>query len=125
MSNVVFLVFRLIVIRLICGDMNLSGGKLMKELHQFVKKTFSEVCNVDSEEITSTTNLFADLGIESVDFLDVCYLIDEKYNIRIPIGEWMGRVNEGDDSAADLFVLDGFVKAVKSLVEAESEAEAG
>ena len=95
----------------------------MKELHQFVKKTFSEVCNVDSEEITSTTNLFADLGIESVDFLDVCYLIDEKYNIRIPIGEWMGRVNEGDESAADLFVLDGFVKAVLSLVEAEAKAE--
>lgn len=96
----------------------------MKELYQFVKTTFSEVCNVDGDEITPATNLFADLGIESVDFLDVCYLIDEKYNIRIPIGEWMGRVNEGDEAASDLFVLDGFVKAVSNLIEDEAKAEA-
>lgn len=92
----------------------------MKEVYEFVKQTFSEICSVDSEEITLTTNLFSDLGIESVEFLDVCYLIDEKYNIRIPIGEWMGRVNEGDESAADLFVFEGFVKAVSNLVEAET-----
>nr|WP_013933294.1 phosphopantetheine-binding protein [Pseudoalteromonas sp. SANK 73390]CBK62742.1 tacpA [Pseudoalteromonas sp. SANK 73390] len=91
----------------------------MEGIYQFVQSTFSDVCNIDSEEITPTTNLFSDLGIESMDFMDVCYLIDEKYGIRIPIGEWMGRVNEGDESAADLFVLEGFVKAVSKLVEGE------
>ena len=96
----------------------------MEELYQFVKTTFSEVCNVDGDEITPATNLFADLGIESVDFLDVCYLVDEKYNIRIPIGEWMGRVNEGDETAFDLFVFGGFVKAVSNLIEDEAKVEA-
>ncbi|UTH76436.1 acyl carrier protein [Chromobacterium sp. IIBBL 290-4] len=90
----------------------------MNDVYEFIVKTLSEVCKVSAQDIEPSLNLFSDLGIDSVDFLDAVYSIDKQFGIRIPIGQWMSAVNEGESGAVDYFVMENFVDAVSRLASA-------
>ncbi|KTT63889.1 hypothetical protein NS383_17590 [Pseudomonas oryzihabitans] len=84
----------------------------MQAIYSFVVSTLTSICKVPAEHIEPTTNLFSDLGIDSVDFLDAVYCIDDHYGIRLPVGQWMSAVNEGNATLADHFVMEHFVAAI-------------
>ena len=84
----------------------------MDAIYSFVVSTLSSICKVDERDITPSTNLFADLGIDSVDFLDAVYCIDKHFDIRIPVGQWMSAVNEGNAQLTDYFIMENFVAAI-------------
>lgn len=88
----------------------------MQDIYEFVQRTLAQNCKIDPRDITPTTNLFADLGIDSVDFLAAAYEIEDHYGIRLPVGDWMSDVNAGETPAVDYFRMDNFVAAIAEFI---------
>ena len=57
------------------------------EVFEKVKETLVEALGVDDEEVTPEASLTADLGAESIDFLDIVFRLEKAFNIKIPRGE--------------------------------------
>jgi len=54
-----------------------------------VKETLVEALGVDDEEVTLGAKISADLGAESIDYLDITFRLEKAFNIKIPRGELM------------------------------------
>jgi acyl carrier protein len=52
-----------------------------------VKETLVEALGVDEEEVVPKAKITADLGAESIDFLDIVFRLEKSLNIKIPRGE--------------------------------------
>lgn len=87
-----------------------------EEIYQFVVGTLAKKCRVNPDAITPATDIFADLGVDSAEFLDATFVIEDAYGIRMPVGDWMHEVNAGDAVAAEHFRVDNFVAAIADLV---------
>ena len=57
------------------------------DVFEKVKETLVEALGVDDEEVTAQASLTADLGAESIDFLDIVFRLEKTFNIKIPRGE--------------------------------------
>lgn len=58
-----------------------------EEIFEKVKGTLIEALNVDDDQVTPEARLVADLGAESIDFLDIVFRLEREFNIKIPRGE--------------------------------------
>jgi acyl carrier protein len=88
----------------------------MQDIYQFVVQTLARKCKVDPGAITPATDLFADLGIDSAEFMDAAFVIEDEFGIRMPVGDWMGDVNAGTATGAQYFRIDNLVAAIADLV---------
>lgn len=52
-----------------------------------VSKILTQALNADPEDIKPTSKIVADLGAESIDFLDVTFRLEREFGLRIPQGE--------------------------------------
>jgi len=75
----------------------------------------AETCSLDRESIKPESNAFADLGIDSLDFLDVTFAIDKRFGIKMPIEKWMQDINEGKGSVDDYFILNNLCSRIEEL----------
>lgn len=75
-----------------------------------------EVCDIEREKIAPESHTIDDLGIDSLDFLDVTFAIDKKFGIKMPVEKWMEDVNEGRATTADYFILSNLCKRIDELV---------
>jgi len=57
------------------------------EVFEKVKETLVDALGVDDDEVTPEASLTADLGAESIDFLDIVFRLEKAFNIKIPRGE--------------------------------------
>ena len=57
------------------------------EIFAKVKETLVDALGLDDDEITPTARLKADLGAESIDFLDIVFRLEKKFNTKIPRNE--------------------------------------
>ena len=60
-----------------------------------------------------------DLGIDSLDFLDVAFAIDKAFGIKMPLEQWTQEVNEGKVSSDEYFVLGHLADSIDKLVAAK------
>lgn len=58
-----------------------------EEVFEKVKDTLIEALGVDDDEVTAEAMISADLGAESIDFLDITFRLEKAFNIKIPRGE--------------------------------------
>jgi acyl carrier protein len=58
-----------------------------EEIFEKVQATLVDALGVDEEEITRDATLQADLGAESIDFLDIVFRLERNFGIKIPRGE--------------------------------------
>lgn len=91
----------------------------MSDTFAAVADIIAEVCSIDRETIRPESHTINDLGIDSLDFLDVTFAIDKKFGIKMPIEQWMQEVNEGKSSAEDYFVLKNLCTRIDELVAAK------
>jgi len=49
-----------------------------------VRTTLVDALSVDDEQVTSNARLKADLGAESIDFLDIVFRLEKQFGITIP-----------------------------------------
>jgi acyl carrier protein len=78
------------------------------EIFTIVQETLVDALGVDDDEVTPEATLVADLGAESIDFLDIVFRLEKNFDVKIPRGELFP---EGIASADSNFVKDGVVTA--------------
>ena len=57
------------------------------EIFEKVRTTLVDALGVDDDEVSYESRLSADLGAESIDFLDIVFRLEKTFGIKIPRGE--------------------------------------
>lgn len=57
------------------------------EIYKKVQGVMVDALGVDEEEVTPQSKLSADLGAESIDYLDIVFRLEKAFGIKIPRGE--------------------------------------
>lgn len=83
------------------------------EIFKKVQTTLVDALGVDEDEVTPQARLQADLGAESIDFLDIVFRLEKNFSTKIPRGELFP---ENFAAADATLVADGKVTA-KGLAE--------
>ena len=81
-----------------------------------VVNIITETCDIPRETIKPESHAINDLGIDSLDFLDIVFALDKKFVIKIPLEAWTKEVNEGTASVEDYFVLKNLCARIDELV---------
>ena len=92
----------------------------MGKTFETVASIISEVCNIDLAKIRPESHTIDDLGIDSLDFLDIAFAIDKRFGIKMPIEQWMQEINEGRASVDNYFVLSNLCQRIDELVAAKA-----
>ncbi len=61
--------------------MNVAG------VYPKVRQIVADVLVIDEEEVSLNSRLIADLGAESIDFLDLVFQLEKEFKIKIPRGQ--------------------------------------
>lgn len=64
------------------------------QLDPLVRRLVADVLVVPVEQVTMERALIADLGAESIDFLDLVFQLEEALGKRIPFTRWQSYVTE-------------------------------
>ena len=54
------------------------------EILQHVQEVLVDALGVDDDEVTIKATLMADLGAESIDFLDIVFRLEKAFGIKVP-----------------------------------------
>ena len=84
-----------------------------------VADIIADICGTDRATITPDSHAINDLGIDSLDFLDVAFAIDKAFGIKMPLEQWTQEVNDGGVSGDTYFVLRGLCDNIDKLVAAK------
>jgi len=76
------------------------------EIFEKVRATLVDALGVDDEDVTETARLSADLGAESIDFLDIVFRLEKNFATKIPRGELFP---ENFAAAGTAYVANGMV----------------
>nr|WP_210320313.1 acyl carrier protein [Pseudaminobacter soli] len=94
-----------------------------------VSTTFDKVANIiaetseiDREKITPESHTIDDLGIDSLDFLDIVFAVDKEFGIKVPLEKWTQEVNDGKVSTDEYFVMKNLCAKIDGLVAAKAAA---
>jgi acyl carrier protein len=85
-----------------------------------VADIIADICSIEREKIVPDAHAINDLGIDSLDFLDVTFQIDKKFGIKMPIDRWTQEVNEGKVPAEQYFVMKNLCARIDELVAAKA-----
>ena len=92
----------------------------MSDTFKTVAEVIAEVSDIDVGEIKPESHTINDLGIDSLDFLDITYAIDKRFGIKMPVEQWMEDVNEGRANAEEFFVMQNLCSRIDELVAAKA-----
>ena len=70
-----------------------------------VANIISETCDIPRETIKPESHAINDLGIDSLDFLDIAFAIDKAFGIKMPLEQWTQEVNDGKATTEQYFQL--------------------
>jgi len=84
-----------------------------------VADIIAETSEIDRNSIVPESNTIDDLGIDSLDFLDIVFAIDKAFGIKIPLEQWTQEVNEGKVTTEEYFVLRNLCAKIDELVAAK------
>lgn len=85
-----------------------------------VADIISSTSEIDREKITPESHTIDDLGIDSLDFLDIVFAIDKEFGIKVPLEKWTQEVNEGRSSTEEYFVMKNLCAKIDELVAAKA-----
>jgi acyl carrier protein len=96
----------------------------MSSTFDTVANIISETCDIDREKITPESHSIDDLGIDSLDFLDIAFAIDKAFGIKLPLEQWTQEVNDGKATTEQYFVLKNLCARIDELVGAKGATPA-
>ena len=85
-----------------------------------VAKIIADTSEIDINTITPESHTIDDLGIDSLDFLDIVFAIDKEFGIKVPLEKWTQDVNEGRGSTEEYFVMKNLCAKIDQLVAAKA-----
>ena len=78
-----------------------------KGIFDKLRAILAEVLEIEAGDIHEDSSMFNDLGIESIDLLDLTFTVEDEFGIEIPPGElWNMGVDFLD---ADRYLVDGIL----------------
>lgn len=94
------------------------------EVFEKVRDAFCEALDLDEDEVTADAKIFDDLGAESLDLLEIVFLLERAFDIKIPRGGVQEATQEGLDPTE--YEVDGVLtqKALDKLAEVMPEVPA-
>jgi acyl carrier protein len=92
----------------------------MPSTFETVAQVITETSDIPLDKIRPEAHAIDDLGIDSLDFLDIVFALDKKFGIKIPLEAWTKEVNEGSASVEDYFVLKNLCARIDELIAAKS-----
>lgn len=92
----------------------------MSETFDRVADIIAETSEIDRAMITPKSNTIDDLGIDSLDFLDIVFAVDKEFGIKIPLEKWTQDVNDGKVAAEEYFVMGNLVAKIDALIAAKN-----
>jgi acyl carrier protein len=93
-------------------------GLMMSTFDQ-VANIIAETCDIPRDTITPESHAIDDLGIDSLDFLDIAFAIDKAFGIKLPLEKWTQEVNDGKATTEQYFVLGNLCARIDELVAAK------
>ena len=103
-------------------DFSIASAKLSSNEEMSVTATFDKVADIiaetseiDRDSITPESHTIDDLGIDSLDFLDIVFAVDKEFGIKIPLEQWTQEVNDGKASTEEYFVLGNLCAKIDEL----------
>src|SRR5882757_1489714 len=91
---------------------------LMPSTFDTVANIISETCDIPRETIKPESHAINDLGIDSLDFLDIAFAIDKAFGIKMPLEQWTQEVNDGKATTEQYFQLSNLCTRIDELVAA-------
>jgi len=77
------------------------------DVYPKVREIIADVLVIDEEDVSLNSRLIADLGAESIDFLDLVFQLEKEFKIKIPRGQL--EKNARGDLAEDEFEKGGIL----------------
>lgn len=72
------------------------------DIFQKIQEVLDDALGVDEDEVTPEASLTADLGAESIDFLDIVFRIEKTFDFKISQGElFPENLTENEDWVSD------------------------
>ncbi|WP_159586009.1 acyl carrier protein [Chelativorans xinjiangense] len=87
-----------------------------------VADIIAETSEIDRDKITLESHTIDDLGIDSLDFLDIVFAIDKEFGIKVPLEQWTQEVNDGKVATEEYFVMKNLCAKIDGLVAAKAAA---
>ena len=84
-----------------------------------VAQIIAETCDIPRDTITPDSHAIDDLGIDSLDFLDIAFAIDKAFGIKLPLEKWTQEVNDGKATTEQYFVLKNLCDKIDELIAAK------
>jgi acyl carrier protein len=97
------------------------GDLPMASTFDTVANIIAETCDIPRDTIRPESHAINDLGIDSLDFLDIAFAIDKAFGIKLPLEQWTQEVNEGKASTEQYFVLGNLVSRIDDLIAAKGK----
>jgi acyl carrier protein len=91
----------------------------MASAYDQIADIIAETANVPREKITPEAHVINDLGIDSLDFLDIVFAIDKAFGIKVPVEAWTEQVNAGKAPAEQFFVMKNLAQRIEELAAAK------
>ena len=91
----------------------------MASTFETVADIISEICDIPRENLTPDSHAIDDLGIDSLDFLDVAFAIDKAFDIKMPLEKWIQDVNDGKATMEQYFVMKNLCARIDELIAAK------
>ena len=85
-----------------------------------VADIIAETSEIERDKITADSHTIDDLGIDSLDFLDIVFAIDKEFGIKIPLEKWTQEVNDGKTPTEEYFVMRNLCAKIDDLVAAKA-----
>ena len=95
----------------------------MSSTFDTVANIIAETCDIPREKIKPESHAIDDLGIDSLDFLDIAFAIDKAFGIKLPLEQWTQEVNDGKATTEQYFVLKNLCARIDDLVAAKGSRE--
>jgi acyl carrier protein len=91
----------------------------MSSTFDTIANIIAETCDIPRDSIKPESHAINDLGIDSLDFLDIAFAIDKAFGIKLPLEQWTQEVNDGKATTDQYFVLKNLSARIDELVAAK------
>ena len=93
----------------------------MASTYETVAGIIADTCDIEADKIKPDSHAINDLGIDSLDFLDIAFAIDKAFGIKLPLEQWTQEVNDGKATTEQYFVLKNLCARIDDLVAAKGK----
>jgi len=97
-----------------------SKEKPLSTTFEKVARIIADTSEIDIDTITPESHTIDDLGIDSLDFLDIVFAIDKEFGIKVPLEKWTQEVNDGKASTDEYFVMKNLCGKIDTLISAKN-----